>query len=325
MCSVINPYSEHFNSNYFDGLYKIDLKKVQVLRNGEVALIGSKDFWPIIYIYEKDIYNKEKHAFVSDERHDDYTCFIQLSNGDYVSGFDNDTIIINDALTGNKKMRILKEYNDDDDFDCYSDEEGVLALIELPNGYLVSSYTDNSVVIRDISQNEPKLINMFRLKADSFILLPNGNDLACFSNDSISFISFQNEFGFCFQRKFFINKTTNLFNIRSPFLLPNNDLVFVHEKDKICTIDINRQRIKSTVSYGSEIKNAVLLPNGYLAWTSNDNTKLMIGSINEKHIYHEIKPFDHEIKSLTLLLDGNLITISERKHIVLWKIDYTTV
>jgi hypothetical protein len=151
--------------------------------------------------------------------------------------------------------------------------------------------------------------------------LPN-NELACFSYDSITFLTLQNELGFCFRKKLFVNKACY---IHSPFLLSNNDLTFIYEKDKICTIDINTQRLKSTVSYDSEIKNPVLLPNGYLAWISGDDTKLIIGSINEKRVYHELKPFDHKIKSLTLLLDGNLITISDKKHIVLWKIDYTTV
>ena len=158
------------------------------------------------------------------------------------------------------------------------------------------------------------------------LLLPNG-DLACFSNDAIAFLSQKNELGFTFE-KFLISNEKQIFSsnlIESPFLLPNTDLAFIFDNTEICTIDINTQKLKNTVSYDDEITNPVMLPNGYLAWITDNNSKLMIGSVNEKHIYHELKPFDHEIKSLTLLLNGSLITLSEKNHIVLWKIDYATV
>ena len=221
---VVNPSLELNNREHFNGLNEnFDINEVQVLKNGEIAVLGKYYCLQMIFMYEKDNYKKEKLSLDSHPYINICTCFIQLSNGDYVAGYINGTIVISDGFSGKTKVIILKKDDDDEDdydeFDIF-DKESVLALIELPNGYLVSSYTDNSVVIRDISQNEPKLINMFSLKAHSFILLPN-KDLACFSNHSITFLTLQNELGFWFRKKISVNKVLSW--IQSPFLLSNND------------------------------------------------------------------------------------------------------
>ena len=300
-----NKKNEYINTiNELKGIIKEKDNKIKLLQE-ELNKYKNKDN----DTYVDFIIGKKEQKYILKYHTKDINCSIVLKDGRFVTGSDDNSIIIYNNKTFKPDL-IIKEHN-----------ASVNCVIQLNSGELASCSNDNTIKLYNINENEYKVIQTLNEHKDwvnKIIELKNKQLVSCSWDNSIIFYNKDNN-----EYKKDNSISTNGSN--GPIIqTKDNEICYYEYKDTIFFYNfIKRNNIKkiNNISVAGYIYDSLLMISKNLLLITGKN-KISIVNVNAYNLIKSVNVLDSGwIYTACMLNKDIIITGDENRRIIQWKIE----